>query len=598
MTFELPKPQMALTKEVWGHAKRFSKDEDGLITIFATFMVIMILMVCGIAVDLMRNEIERTRLQNTLDRAIVAAADLDSTLDAETVVYDYFEKAGVKDYLEKVVVTPGEFLPTSHFRTVEAYARSTTPSPYMAMTGVDTLPVFTDGKAEEVISKVEVSLIVDVSGSMNSNNRLTNLKIAAQAFVDQVTNKSPEDRLHISIIPYATQVSMPQHLVDQLNLSGEHDYSHCVNFPSGSFSDTAISTTAELEQTMHFDPWNNYDGRDDDPEENLVQRPVCEALASREMLLYQNDPEVLKEYIRNLTARGNTSIDIGMKWGVALVDPSMNQTVRSLIAADVVPHVFADRPRPYDDEDTLKVLVLMTDGKNTSQYYIEDDHRRGLSEVWWNPRDEVYSMFDAGDSSDVSDNRYYLRDADGALLRPDGTSTGLRDAYASAAGWTTPFDGAIPDHGDEVPYGCDVVLDDSTPEPNDYMKDCSPGSTGGGTIHLTYAELWAKTSIIANVERNYYPFWNDSTARTVWRYGVYDTVGNTSKNNRTKKICDAVKSEEVLVFTIGFEAPEDGQNVLKDCASSAAHYFDVDGLEIADAFTAIAHEITQLRLTQ
>jgi hypothetical protein len=405
---------------------------------------------------------------------------------------------------------------------------------------------------------------------------------------------------------------MPQHLVDRMNLSGEQNYSHCVNFTADSFTETSVSTTEQLEQTMHFDPWQNYDGRDDDPEANLVPRPVCEALESREMILFENDAEVLKQYIRDLTARGNTSIDIGMKWGVALLDPSLNTTVRSLVDAAIVPNVFADRPRPYDDDDTLKVIVLMTDGQNTSQYYIEDDHRRGLSPVWWNERDEVYSMFENNGTTDPTDDVYYLRDADSVLLRPDGTSTGVTSAYAGAsdggitdidgnpagAGWVVPFEGAIPDHGNHVPYGCDVVLDDTTQDPNDYMTDCSALSSGGGTEQLTYAELWAKTSIKANVERNYYPWWNDSTARSVWRYGVYDSVGNATKNARTKAICDAVKSEQVIVFTIGFEAPEDGQNVLKDCASSAAHYFDVEGLEIADAFTAIAHEITQLRLTQ
>ena len=50
----------------------FGRKEDGAITIFACFMVFMMLMVCGIAVDLMQNEMMRTRVQNTLDRAILA----------------------------------------------------------------------------------------------------------------------------------------------------------------------------------------------------------------------------------------------------------------------------------------------------------------------------------------------------------------------------------------------------------------------------------------------------------------------------------------------------------------------------------------------
>jgi hypothetical protein len=37
---------------------------------------------------------------------------------------------------------------------------------------------------------------------------------------------------------------------------------------------------------------------------------------------------------------------------------------------------------------------------------------------------------------------------------------------------------------------------------------------------------------------------------------------------------------------------------MANCASSPAHYFNVQDLEIADAFNAIARQINQLRLTQ
>lgn len=90
----------------------------------------------------------------------------------------------------------------------------------------------------------------------------------------------------------------------------------------------------------------------------------------------------------------------------------------------------------------------------------------------------------------------------------------------------------------------------------------------------------------------------DDDAWDDWYYAVRKSVGSTTKNLRTKYACDAAKAKGVIVFSIGFEAPSSGQAVLKDCASSASHYFDVDGLEIRDAFAAIASSIRQLRLTQ
>jgi hypothetical protein len=62
--------------------------------------------------------------------------------------------------------------------------------------------------------------------------------------------------------------------------------------------------------------------------------------------------------------------------------------------------------------------------------------------------------------------------------------------------------------------------------------------------------------------------------------------------------CNLAKANGVTVYTIAFEAPSGAQREMANCASSPSHYFNVEGLEIADAFNAIARQINQLRLTQ
>jgi hypothetical protein len=55
---------------------RFSRAEDGGLLVFGLFMVVPMLIAAGIAVDKIRFEYERTRLQNTADSAVLAAASL------------------------------------------------------------------------------------------------------------------------------------------------------------------------------------------------------------------------------------------------------------------------------------------------------------------------------------------------------------------------------------------------------------------------------------------------------------------------------------------------------------------------------------------
>ncbi|MEM6660422.1 MAG: pilus assembly protein TadG-related protein, partial [Pseudomonadota bacterium] len=182
-------------------AFRFARDESGTMTMFSIMMLMMMLLVGGIGVDLMRNEMERTRVQATIDRAVLAAADLDQTLDPTAVVNDYFSKAGMSEYLTSVTVDQG-----LNYRTVTAKARTTTPTQFMRLMGVEELTVPAQGQAQEKVANVEISMVLDISGSMGRNNKMANLQDAAKTFVDTVIRDETENLISLSLIPYTAQV--------------------------------------------------------------------------------------------------------------------------------------------------------------------------------------------------------------------------------------------------------------------------------------------------------------------------------------------------------------------------------------------------------
>lgn len=108
--------------------------------------------------------------------------------------------------------------------------------------------------------------------------------------------------------------------------------------------------------------------------------PVCSENLNAEVLAYSMNQATLESYIDNLGVGGNTSIDLGVKWGAALLDPTMNPVVNDMISDGDVDAAFAHLPTPYDD-DVLKVLVVMSDGENTAQYYLNDDYQDGMTDV-------------------------------------------------------------------------------------------------------------------------------------------------------------------------------------------------------------------------
>ncbi|WP_428928465.1 pilus assembly protein TadG-related protein [Marinibacterium sp. SX1] len=572
---------------------RFARDESGVMVIFAIYIFLMMLIIGGIGIDVMRFERDRTMVQYTLDRAVLAAADLDQQLDPAAVVRDYFEKANIGEYLSEVTVDEG-----LGYRVVSGSAQTTFATQFMHMAGVDTLTANAASTAEERIDGVEISLVLDVSGSMNSNNRLTNLKTAAKDFVDEMFDNSEEGKVSISVVPYATQVSVPENVWGELTTTNEADYAtvvareaasgnipgfpRCINFESSDFQYTSMSLTHEYERTMFFDPWYDYDGRGRDPM-RYVTLPVCDPTPSRELVILEDDRDTLRDFIDDMWGGGNTSIDIGMKWGVALIDPSLQPVVTELIGDGDISGSFAGRPLNYDDSSALKVIVLMTDGENTAQYYLNDGFRAGPSNIWWNESQEVYSVYTGLDTDD--------EDNDGNTNEP-------------LFYW--PHNNSWQDHA----YG------EGTYEETNYEYECTSYKRNGScrkykqvatTVvvdepgvaeEVSYADLWAFTTMEEVVEALYEPWMNDDQAWNDWYYDARSYVNASTKNSRVSRICDAVKEENVIVFTIGFEAPPNGEAVLQDCASSPAHYFDVEGLEISDAFSAIASSIRQLRLTQ
>jgi Flp pilus assembly protein TadG len=356
--------RMTLKSSVAG----FARNEAGSMTLFACFLIMMMLLVGGIGVDLMRNEMERTRVQATVDRAVLAAADLDQPLDPEAVVNDYFAKAGMSNYLTSVTVDEG-----LNYRTVTATANTSSPTRFMRFLGVDDLPVPARSQAEERVANVEISMVLDISGSMGWNNKMENLQAAAKVFVDTVVRDETEDLISISLIPYTAQVSAGQGIFEAMQvprLTGNPSW--CLDFVPTDFATATVRMDGTYEHMQYFDEGSNYSspvnnsgcpGRDGPG--------VGSSRAYEQILPFSQDRDILKGRIDQYRARANTSIHIGMKWGVAMLDPSFKPVVQTLSLNNSIDAAFSARPAAYDDPETLKTVVLMTDGQNVNTTRIQ-----------------------------------------------------------------------------------------------------------------------------------------------------------------------------------------------------------------------------------
>ncbi|MBA5724502.1 VWA domain-containing protein [Liberibacter sp. Z1] len=74
-----------------------------------------------------------------------------------------------------------------------------------------------------------------------------------------------------------------------------------------------------------------------------------------------------------------------------------------------------------------------------------------------------------------------------------------------------------------------------------------------------------------------------------------DGVNNLAKDDdETLKICAKAKEKSIKIFTVSIHAPKKGQYLLKTCASSPNHYYDIHNIfAFLESFRNIGKSITQ-----
>lgn len=346
-------------------AAHFAADTGGNVAmVFALGSTVLAAAVGG-GLDYSRSVGIGVELQAALDSGVLAAASLTQDRSPEEVVRAYVEAAvgdhaGLMESLTLDVASDISF----NARQVEASASLTVPTTLLGVAGINSLTVRRDARAIEQIRDIEISLVLDISGSMGGS-KIRALRDAAEEFVEVVLADNPE-RTSVSVIPYNGGVRLPDYVNDTLisGNSNQRQRSGCAEYGE----DYAIEIDLPRRE-LSWLQWQDRDQRDNRSSSFCPER-------NEASVFLRSDEESLIELIRDLDAGGNTGLDVATVWGARALDPVW----RGRLGGS-----FADRPAAYDDEDTIKVLVVMTDGAATAQ--LRTYQRWGR---WYN-----YELYDA-----------------------------------------------------------------------------------------------------------------------------------------------------------------------------------------------------------
>ncbi|MDO6589122.1 MULTISPECIES: Tad domain-containing protein [Rhodobacterales] len=454
MTIRIQKPAQSQSSRL---LRRFVNDEDGGLIVMTLILLITMLLMGGMAVDFMRFESRRAELQSVADRAVLAAAELDQELDPQLVIDDMFEKTGYGDNI--LSTTIGGDSVTS--RSISVSTNLDIDTFYLRLAGIDTLSVPAHSGAIEGVGNVEISLVLDISGSMgfdgtdadgNTVDRIDILQPAAKSFVTAMLTDELEDRVSISLVNYSENVNIGDYIFSKLTLQQPETWyeipddeflpedervggvttnpSRCVDFNDDEFETTVFDTTRAYYQVETFDYTSSN-------RTSTITTPRCPTERAGDfepqIVPLSQDLTELTDAIDSLEPTLNTAIHKGMKWGVSLLDPSM-RPIFDDTTGEIDPVFAGTRPLDYtassDGISTVKYVILMTDGNNVAgtrldpsnydsyeeravftqyplQYWMRDRNWDDIEPQVTRPRDYedlLYTKYSATDANTLLEN--------------------------------------------------------------------------------------------------------------------------------------------------------------------------------------------------
>lgn len=325
---------------------RFVRDQRGATAIIFGLVLIPVIGIMGLAIDGWRAVNASTAAAGALDAAALAAAkgiaeENLTDAEAEDQARNYFN-ANFKSGAHGVSLNGLQVSTDSGTRTVTVTADFAVETTFSKIFHVNQFAMNRAATATYDSRDLELAMMLDVTGSMCSPcSKLEDLKIAAKDAVDILISDNPSRRsVRIGLAPYSAAVNAgpyARRATDGVSVDG------CVFERSGrdAYTDTAPRAGAYLNAM-------------EDPRRPTNGHYGC---PPAEVLPITDDKSLLNDTIDSYNARGWTAGHLGIAWSWYLVSPEWS---------NVWPG--SSKPVSYDDKDTIKAVILMTDGKFNTSY--------------------------------------------------------------------------------------------------------------------------------------------------------------------------------------------------------------------------------------
>jgi Flp pilus assembly protein TadG len=188
--------------------KRFWAARRGNMAVILAIAMVPLILGIGVAVDISRAYVVRSRLAYALDAAGLAVG---ATQGSEALLQTTMEKFFYKNYPDKAMGTPmGLGMTVDNVKnTVTLSASVNLETVFMRVVGINTLDISYSNEITREIKGLEVVLALDTTGSMASGGKIQGLRVAAHDLVDILFgDQTNPEKLKVGMVPFVTSVNI------------------------------------------------------------------------------------------------------------------------------------------------------------------------------------------------------------------------------------------------------------------------------------------------------------------------------------------------------------------------------------------------------
>lgn len=374
------KAKNMLVRLLGDKASQLKQEERGKVAIIVALSVLPIATLAGFAIDFQLITTKKNKMQLSLDSAAIAGCralqEGKTEQEVKLVVQDYFRSVNGLEGEFVVCNDPDVVIGKESLSSDTSCTQQTTLG---AVAGVEEVDFGIHSACSYGIGRLDVAFVFDVSGSMQGS-RMAALKEAAKDSLDTLMpagNVSAEaGDVRVAMVAYNDSLNAGDMFQAATGKTPQQTYSYYHYYYRRWFSipyettcvferigDEAF-TDAAPNHSIHVNNTGSHNSGDYITAANFWDRNECR---DSEPLSLTSDKDVLKDYIDDLDPEGGTAGHLGVAWGWYMISPEWSDHL-------------AATPTDYNEPDTAKAIILMTDGDFNSQYHWQLGSSRSQAE--------------------------------------------------------------------------------------------------------------------------------------------------------------------------------------------------------------------------